>query len=349
MQFDAFKKRPTCQDGVGSAKASDGSYGRVSLEKITDLEGVKRLAVKLRNWGHWGLNDQLGTVNYITAEKIRQSAKLVRDGKVFALGISLGADGPQRPYPVTRRFNPVHMMMKTGTDAACDTPDRRQFVRSADDSILMPTQCATHWDALSHVFYEKKMWNGYDCSLVTATGATMNGIENYKGKLVTRGVLLDVARYKQTEWLEAGYGITPEDLDGCLAYQGSSVETGDLLLIRTGQMGQVKKRGYWGDYAGGDAPGLTIETSEWLWQKKVAGVASDTWGVEMLPNATPDCFEPWHCIVIPNMGLLVGEMFDLEFLAQDCANDRRYEFMLTAPVLPIVGGIGSPVDPHAIK
>jgi kynurenine formamidase len=193
------------------------------------------------------------------------------------------------------------------------------------------------------------MWNGYDCALVTGTGATKNGIEKYKGKLLGRGVLLDVARHKQVKSLEPGFGITPDDLSECAAWEGVRIERGDFILIRTGQMRQVKERGDWGDYAGGDAPGLTIETAEWIHKTEVAAVASDTWGVEVRPNATADCYMPWHVIVIPNIGLLVGEIFDLEELGEDCANDGIYEFMFVAPITPIIGAVGSPIDPVAVK
>jgi len=322
---------------------------RNAVDKITNLEGVKRLALKLRNWGRWGPDDELGTVNFITPEKIVKAARLVKKGKTFALAIPFDSAGPQRPIPGGSRFNPIHLMTRTGTDAAAGAPSIRPFSRIADDVVILPTQAATHWDALGHIFYEGRMWNGYDCSLVTSSGASKNGIENYKDKLAGRGVLLDVARYKKVKWLEPGYGITPEDLDGCSTWEKVAVEGGDFLLIRTGQMRQVKENGDWGDFAAGDAPGLTIETAEWLHEKEVAAVASDTWGLEVRPNATPDCYQPWHEIVIPNMGLSMGEIFNLEELAEDCEKDKVYEFMFVAPVIPLTGAVASPVNPYAIK
>jgi len=323
--------------------------GRDSTVTITSLEGVKQLATKLRNWDRWGTDDEFGTVNFITADTIVRAAKLVKRGKSFALGIGISKAGPQRLDPLTSRFNPIHLMIRTGTDAAAGAPSNRAFTRTTDDAIIMGTHTATHWDALSHVFYEGKMWNGYDCALVTGTGATKNGIEKYKGKLLGRGVLLDVARHKQVKSLEPGFGITPDDLGECAAWEGVRIERGDFILIRTGQIRQVKERGDWGDYAGGDAPGLTIETAEWIHKTEVAAVASDTWGVEVRPNATADCYMPWHVIVIPNIGLLVGEIFDLEELGEDCANDGIYEFMFVAPITPIIGAVGSPIDPMAVK
>jgi len=319
------------------------------MAKVTSLSGVKDLAVRVRDWNRWGPTDEIGTLNLVTKEKIVKAASLVRKGKIFSLAINFDRAGPQRSYPLTSRFNPLHLMLRTGTDVVAGVQTTRAFIRTTDDVVIMPTQAATHWDALSHVFYEGKMWNGYDASLVASDGAVKNGIERLRGKLAGRGVLLDIARYKKKSWLESGYEITPEDLDGCLSHEKTNAEVGDFLLIRTGQMQQVIERGRWDDYAGGDAPGLGIETAEWLHSMQVAAVASDTWGVEVRPNATPDCDLPWHTIVIPNMGLLVGEQFQLEELAEDCHNDQVYEFMFTAPPLPFTGAVGSPINPYAIK
>ncbi len=127
------------------------------------------------------------------------------------------------------------------------------------------------------------------------------------------------------------------------------IERGDIVLVRTGQIAQVRQQGSWGQYAGGPAPGLSLRCAEWLARTEVAGYATDTWGTEVLPNETPDCFQPLHCVAIVHMGMLVGEIFDLEALAADCAEDGVYEFLFVAPPLPITGAVGSPVNPQAIK
>jgi kynurenine formamidase len=128
-----------------------------------------------------------------------------------------------------------------------------------------------------------------------------------------------------------------------------TTERGDIVLIRTGQIAQVRSEGSWGSYSGGPAPGLSLTVAEWLATHEVAGYATDTWGTEVIPNETTDVFQPLHCVVIVNMGMLVGEIFDLEALADDCAEDGVYEFMFVAPPLPITGAVGSPINPQAIK
>jgi kynurenine formamidase len=154
---------------------------------------------------------------------------------------------------------------------------------------------------------------------------------------------------KGVNWLEPGYAITVGDLEAALEAQSVTVGTGDALLVRTGQLAMCRARGGWGDYAGGDAPGLSFSTAEWLHRRELAAVATDTWGMEVRPNEIPDTYQPLHQVLIPAMGMLVGEIFDLEALAADCARDKVYEFLFTAPPLPITGAVGSPVNPLAIK
>ena len=120
--------------------------------------------------------------------------------------------------------------------------------------------------------------------------------------------------------------------------------------MRTGRIGLVRERGEWGDeYAGGPAPGLAISASEFLCERGVAAVATDTWGIEVLPNETPDVFQPLHIILLVNAGIHIGEMFDLEALAADCREDGVYEFMFVAPPLTVTGSVGSAINPQAIK
>ncbi len=315
------------------------------------MELIRQAAKRLRNWGRWGKDDEIGTLNFTTPEDIVAAAQLVRKGRVFSLALAFDANGPQggkSNYPAMGRFNPIHLMLRTGTDAYSGVLDHRG-IRGADDVIIMPLQAGTQWDGLAHIFYEDRMYNGYDCRLVTTGGAARNGIEKTRDKMVGRGVLLDVARAKGSEWLKDGYAITNRDLDRAMKSQKVEVGRGDFLLVRTGQMKAKLDAGSWDGYPGGDAPGLGFETLDWLHAREVAAVATDTWGVEVRPNQTREANQPWHWISIPNMGLTVGEIFFLEELADDCAEDGRYEFMFTAPALPVTGAVGSPTNPLAIK
>ena len=302
---------------------------------------------KYRNWGKWGPDDELGTLNYITPQKIVEAAGLVKQGKVIAMGLAMDANGPQTGEG--GRFNPIHQMLATGVDAANGLQDEIPGgLGYADDTVTMPLQGGSQWDALSHIFERDKMWNGRPAAMVGASGAPANGIEKMRDKIVSRGVFLDIPVYKGVETLEPGYAITEEDLEGCAVKEGVSIESGDIVIIRTGQMGYCLENG-WGTYAGGDAPGLSFSTLDWIHRNELAAIATDTWGAEVRPNEFPDSMQPNHLVWIPNMGLLVGEILNLEDLSRDCAADGVYEFLFVAPPLPITGGVGSPINPQAIK
>src|SRR5688572_20075560 len=168
-------------------------------------EALHKLALGVRNWGRWGPTDEIGTLNFITPEAITRASRLVTMGKVFALGIPLQREGPQSG--TRQRFNPIHSMFRDGGDQP-RTPaevEAMQGYGGSDDWIVMPLQCATQWDSLAHIFYEGKMWNGYDATLVTSSGAAKNSIDKTSNKIVGRGVLLDVARWKRVRALDAGY------------------------------------------------------------------------------------------------------------------------------------------------
>jgi kynurenine formamidase len=270
---------------------------------------VREAAARYRNWGKWGADDELGTLNYITPDVIRKSAQMVRQGVTFSLAIPFDSTGPQINQP--RRFNPIHRMILTGPDFTTGAFKRPGGVGFADDMVIMALQCGTQWDALSHCFLDGRLYNGYDANLVSSEGAKKNGMEKMARHIVTRGVLLD--------------------------------------LVRTGQMTMCRRRGGWGDYAGGDAPGLSFHTAGWIHERRIAAIATDTWGMEVRPNEIPDTYQPLHQILIPSMGLLVGEIFDLDALAEDCAKDGIHEFQFVAPPLPITGAVGSPINPLAIK
>ena len=309
-----------------------------------DRAAIDEAAKKLSNWGRWGKDDQIGTLNNVTAQDVIDAGKLIRRGKVFALGLSLKE--PLQSGLFGGRWNPIHTMLATGTDALAGRQERLLY---ADDAINMPIQAATHWDALGHIFYHDKMYNGHHASAVDSSGLSKLGIEHAKDKLIGRGVLLDIARWKGVETLRDGEGIGNDDLDACAEAQRVEIRKGDFVIVRTGQMEACTRRGEWGGYAGGDAPGLKFESCYWLYEKEVAGVCSDTWGVEVRPNETKDVNQPWHWVVIPAMGLYMGEMFNLKELAEDCPGDKVYEFFFCGAALIIPGGTGSPINPQAIK
>ncbi|HTP94608.1 MAG TPA: cyclase family protein [Burkholderiales bacterium] len=318
--------------------------------KLT-MKDLHAAAKRLKNWGRFGKDDEIGTLNYTTPDDIVAAARLVQRGRVISLALKYDQTGPQgakSKYPALGRFNPIHLMTRTGTDAYSGVLDHRK-IRGTDDIIIMPLQCGTQWDGLGHILYGNHMWNGYDCRNVTSAGAQKAGIEKTQEKMVGRGVLLDVARALGKRWLPDGFAIGAELLDYVAEKQKVAVGKGDYLLVRTGQIEHKFALKTWDGYSGGDAPGLAFDTLEWLHKKQVAAIVTDTWGAEVRPNQIAEANQPWHWIAIPCIGLTVGEIFDLAELGRDCARDKRYEFMFVAPALPITGAVGSPVNPLAIK
>jgi len=275
-----------------------------------NIQNVLELCRKYTNWGRWGSEDQRGTLNFIDEQKVEHAARLIKKGKVFSLAIPFDDKGPQTGgYEF--RFNPMHLMISDGNDAMTGTAVRDYFggrelyLRGANDIIIMHLHSATHWDALCHIFHNEKMYNGYSADWVTSIGALKNDICNAKQKIVGRGALLDIARYKRKEWLEPGEVITDRDLEGCANAQKIKIARGDIILIRTGQMNQVHREGKWGSFAGGSAPGLGLSAAGWFYEKEIAAMAMDTWGTEVLPNETKDVFQPLHIICIVYMGLTI--------------------------------------------
>lgn len=318
------------------------------MDITVNRAAIYEAAEKLSNWGRWGKDDQIGTLNLITEEHIKDAAGLIRKGKTFALGLPL--DEKIQSGLFGGRWNPIHTMLATGTDAVAGNQDiGKAYLRYADDAVNLPCQCSTQWDALAHIFLDDKMYNGYPATLVDVNGAKKLGIEHTRDKMVGRGVLLDVARWKGVDSLDDGYAITNADLDATASAQGVEIRTADFVIVRTGHQERCLLADDWTGYGGGDAPGLAFETCYWIRQHDIAAICADTWGCEVRPNETDEANQPWHWVVIPAIGITMGEIFYLKDLAEDCAQDGVYEFFFCAPPMNLPGGCGSPINPQAIK
>ncbi|MER6987572.1 cyclase family protein [Saccharopolyspora hirsuta] len=314
----------------------------------TDPEGaIAAAAARCSNAGRWGADDVLGTLNFLDGAKRVEGARLVRRGAVFSLAQPFDASGPQNGW--RRRTNPVHTMLDTGLDA-----ERGQGfphgLGGADDVVFMPLQCSTQWDGLGHIFDHGTAYNGRRAGeVVTSEGDQVTGIETAAARIAGRGVLLDVGSVIGEDGeLPDGFAITTEHLAATAAEHGVEVGRGDLVCVRTGRLSRARREG-WGSYAGGPAPGLSFTTADWLHRTEIAGIATDTWGFEVRPNEFDEAFQPLHQVAIPHIGLFIGEMWDLDELAADCAADGRFEFWLTAAPIPFTGAVGSPVNPIAVK
>lgn len=328
---------------------------------MSTMQEWQHTAGKVRNWGRWGAEDELGTLNLITEDTVRAAAGLVRDGKVFPLGMDFGESGPQGGLHFRR--NPLHVMTIDGGDARTLAEQGRgwtanptaqelatfidgDLLRFNDDMIIMHLQAATQWDALSHVYYDEKLYNGFPAATVTSLGASRCGIDKVDGKGITsRGVLLDIVRLRGCA-LDCPHGdpITPDELTAAAEAQNVEVRAGDVVLVHTGWVTKFQQTG-----DGTPSSGLHWRCATWLHERDVAAVAADNIQVEDVASDIPGNMLPMHLLCLRDMGLQLGEYWALGDLAADCATDGRYEFQLVAPPLRITGAVGSPVNPVVIK
>ena len=299
------------------------------------------LAKRVSNWGRWGDDDERGTLNLIDADAVRRGVAAVRTGRSFSLALPLNADGPQTGV-IPGRDNPDHRMVAVNMSYTGD-PDA---FATSDDAVSMGLQAATHWDALAHVSYGGSLYNGFPASTITDDGAARCGIDK-AGPIVSRGVLLDVARARGVDRLAGAHAVGSDDLDAAADLAGVRVEAGDVVLIRTGQI-QALHAGDKNAY-GHPSPGPGIGAVGWFREHDVAAVATDNLTFEVFPCERDDLFLPVHLLDLRDIGLTQGQNFDLEALAADCAEDGVYTFLLEASAQPFTGATGSPVNPVATK
>ncbi|MEJ8648779.1 cyclase family protein [Streptomyces sp. MS1.AVA.3] len=298
------------------------------------------IATRVNNWGRWGADDEIGTLNLITEQVVREAAGCIRSGRRVPLALPLQQDGVQTGM-IPGRVNPLHTM--TAINQEIFGPGT---VATSDDAVTMGLQAATHWDGLTHVSHSGRLYNNRPAGSVTAHhGATALGIEKAT-PIVSRGVLLDVARAHGTDRLPGGHAVTPEDLDAAEELAGTKVRAGDIVLVRTGQLRH---------YLAGDrqayafpSPGLSLRTPEWFHARDVAAVANDTLTFEIFPPEIENLWMPVHALDLVEMGMLQGQNWNLEELSTACAEAGRHAFLLSAMAEPFVGGSGTPVAPVAI-
>lgn len=299
---------------------------------------------EVNTWGKWGPDDQRGAANYITPRTIVDAAKLIRTGKTFSLAIPIDGNGPRIP---TRR-PPHHTMVATGVDVLVGPNPDSTAVRFTDDYIYMPLQGSTQWDALPHAFYGGAFYNNTPLEAVGVGGARKLGLENVKDSLVGRGVLIDILRYKGGS-LPPGYGITRADIEGALKKQKATVKEGDIVILRTGMVPafyamNAQGRATWHV----QQAGIVKDVVPWIKEKRIAAIAADNLAIEQSPNADGRNYN-LHGNILRDLGVYIGELWTLEELARDCAEDGRYEFFLAAQPLHIPGAVGTPLNPMAIK
>ncbi|MCU1389405.1 MAG: putative cyclase [Ilumatobacteraceae bacterium] len=300
----------------------------------------EELAAQVTNWGRWGADDEIGTINLITSEAVRRGVAAVRTGRNFSLALPLSeAEGIQAGF-IPGRVNPLRAMTQLNVPMTGDPTG--PCVN--DDVVTMGLQCATHWDGLGHVSYQGVLYNGYPAAGITCFGASQCGIQQV-GSIVTRGVLLDVAAAKGVDRLDGGYAITGEDLDAAAELGKVSVQPGDVVLLRTGHIRLLPDKFAYGV----PSPGPSIHSVRWFRDHDVAAVATDNLTFEVWPCLPDGALLPVHILHLTYMGMMQGQNWNLEALSADCAADGIYEFLLSASPQPFTAAVGSPVNPIATK
>jgi kynurenine formamidase len=307
---------------------------------------------QLSNWGRWGPGDSLGTVNHITDASRARAAGLIRSG------VSVSCARTIAPAPSaedgTTGIAPQRFMLRTGQGLA--DPDRvaRDGIEPGDRQegaaeylgYAAHGYRVTHLDGLSHIFWDRTMYNGRPAARVSAhAGAVEHDITAVRGGIVTRGILVDAARHRDVPWLEPGDGVTDTELRAILSAAGLTVGPGDALLLRTGYGRKRREQG--ADPPAGGCAGWHASCLPSLHEWGVSMVGADT-AQDVVPSGYPAVRLPVHAVGIVAMGMPLLDNADFEDLARQCELHRRWEFFFMLAPLPFTGSTSSAVNPLAI-
>ena len=292
-----------------------------------NLEEFDALFQEYNNWGRWGADDERGTMNLITEEKTREAAALVRRGITVSLA--------HNPMP----------------DEAVDNPDAAfnhtmgQSLRSDTYEFTYHGYGVSHIDSLCHFLWNDRLYNDILPSESTPDGCGKLGIQNLKTGIVTRGILLDIARLKDVPYLEPETPIYVEDIEAWEQEAGVTVSPGDVIFVRTGRWARRAELGPW--QISNSSAGLHASVLPWIKDRGVAFVGSDA-ATDVMPSMVEGIRQPVHTMLIAGFGTNIFDNMDLEALADRAAQENRWEFMITAGPIPVEGGTGSPLNPIAI-
>jgi len=289
---------------------------------------VDRWMTELSNWGRWGAEDQLGTLNLITPAKRKQAVALVKEG----FPVSLAHDVlKEKAEDNTNPF--VHTMLPRAGQFWLDTYQ-----------VNYHGYAHTHMDALCHASYQGKMYNGFSVDEVTKDGAAKLSILDAKTGIMTRGILMDIPSLKGVDYLEPGTPIYPEDLDAWEKKAGVKVSPGDVIFLRTGRWARRAAKGPWP--VGRNSAGFHASCAKWLHDRGVAMVGSDV-ASDVFPSQVQGVALPIHQLLLVAMGVRIFDNCDLEALSKEAVKRKRWAFLLTAAPLAVPGGTGSPLNPIA--
>ncbi|MDQ1106777.1 cyclase family protein [Nocardioides zeae] len=311
---------------------------------LTDL-----LADSPSNWGKWGPDDEVGSLNYLGPEQVVAAAGLISSGKVFTLQRLIGDPKGDPVWPGRTPATRTQILDESSWDGA-DAPQFPGGLHYADDKIDAFLQGSTQYDALGHVWYGGQLYNGFDAR-TTVGGMDKASVEPIAQRgVVGRAVLLDMARFRGKDTLDSAETYTHEDLVACAEAQGVELRKRDILLIRTNYLQLFFELG---DkfYEGFCEPGLVYspELVQWFADMEIPNLVTDTIANEVTIDPENGVALVLHNALMRNLGIAFTEICDLEALAADCAEDGRYELFYAAAPLKVAKGSGSPVNPLVVK
>ena len=321
--------------GVSLAASPGLAQAQGAAHETTQADFV-RLQAQLSNWGRWGKDDQMGAVNLITPQKRKQALGLVKEGVSFSMA--------RNAETVQAIDNPQPIVRKT-TRAGKGQPVTGIGGTSDNFFISYHGYVHTHMDTLCHFLYDGKMYNGYSQDEVTEDGAAKNSIINFKNGIITRGVLMDMARWKGVDYLEPGTPIYPEDLEGWEKKAKVKVGPGDVMIVRTGRWPRRDAKGPWSIQQDGLA-GLHMSCAKWLHARDVAILGGDG-AQDVLPSGVDGVSQPIHALCIVAMGMPIFDNCDLETVGREAERRGRWEFLVTASPAAVPGATGSVSNPVA--
>ncbi len=287
---------------------------------------------EISNWGRWGADDQLGTLNLITPEKSKAAAELVREGVTVSLALDLNKQADEL------NANPFEHTLTVATFGGHEVAGDRYAVEYHGFAH-------SHIDGLPHFAHRGKMYNGFSVDTLKSDGAEKLGIHNAKNGIVSRGVLIDMPWFKGVDYLEPTTVITVGDLEAWEHKTGVTVSSGDVLLIRTGRWERVRQKGQWNFLEA--AAGSHASVARWLKARDVAVIGSD--GVsDAMPSHVEGLVNPLHELVLVGLGMPILDNLDLDAVAQAAGARKRWTFMFVGAPLRVPGGTGSPLNPLAI-
>lgn len=320
------------------------------LSQAQQLRAGQLLAGSPSNWGRWGPDDEVGSLNFLTSAEVLRGVRAVKQGRVFTCGEIIGAPGGDPVWPGRDQAARVNVRDKADYEAGTVQPFPGG-VEFADDKISMFLQGSTQYDGLGHVWYDDKVWNGFPASSTVGGMAKASILPIAQKGIVGRGVLLDMAAYKGKFALDKGDLLHLDDLLAAARQQGVSLEKHDILCLRIGFLQLLHTQGPEHFYKDFVEPGLTYspELVDWFHQMEIPALCTDTISNECELDPEVGVQIPLHCALMRNLGITFNEICNFEALAQDCHKDGQWDFLYVGAPLKVVGGTGAPLNVVAIK